>query len=615
MKMIPLFKRSKSSKGKAHLLVRPWRAGLSFALLIILSGICIWRLSDLQLSQDEKLLNEVGSHLQEETIEAVRGNIYDRQGHPLALSIPRPTIAADPRRIARADTTLTVEEIAQSLANIIGEETAAELAVSLNLNSQYVRLARQVEPHVAEAVMALKIPGIWLEEEQARVHPNGKCSALEVVGTVTKDHEGVGGLEEQYEERLRGTAGRALRQKQISGAVQMPGGYQIIEPHTPGENITLSIDRNIQHKAEQILESTLETAEAELAMAIVSNPRNGEIYAMASATRNIDTGVVSCATHNRSAIWAYEPGSAMKAVTLAGVLDHGVWRADQAVEVPATIEIQREVGVENHIYKDLSIPWGETTQDLPASILARSSNTGTVYLAQELGAEKLQDTFERFGFGTRTALGFPWESNGILGDLGENSLSLPNAAIGQGIAVTPLQLIQAYNTIANGGVRADPTLLSVADSDASVNSGTRIVSSKTAQAMMEMMRGVVSSGTGKRAAIPGYLVAGKTGTAWQPCGHVAGYDCDPGEEEIERHYTATFVGIVENDQGPVLSAIVVVDNPKGSSYGGGSVAAPAFAELATYGLRQLHLAPFGENRLASQRIRTTPAEKETATDE
>lgn len=598
--------------------VSRWRSATIFAALVLVAAGFAWKLVDLQLSPDEDLLNNVGSYLREERIEASRGDIVDRQGRLLAFSVPRPSIVADPRGIAESDNPLAVDDIVAELATVLTTDPE-EMARRLRSDKSFVYLQRQVDPAVGEAVEALGLPGVWTMDEQFREHPNGECSALSVVGLVDTEQVGISGLEKQFDERLQGSPGRALRQTQLGGAVQIPGGYQVIEPHSPGEDLRLSIDRNIQYQAEQLLASALRRTQGSTAIAVVSDPRTGEIYAMASMLRDAETGEVECSHANLAAVWAYEPGSTMKGITFAGVFDNGAWKVDEPVEVPATVTVERELGVDSHVYEDQRVPWGTTVENLPSTILGRSSNTGTVLLAQALGAEALQRTFEDFGFGSRTSLAFPGESRGILEDLDSHSLLLSNTAIGQSIAVTPLQLIQAYNTLANGGVRIEPKLVLEGGSDGADGDSpepVRVVSSSSAAALMEMLRGVVSSGTGRRAALPGYLVAGKTGTAWQPCAEVVGYLCneelrdgaDPDELEVkERHYTASFVGIVENDQGPALSAIVVIDDPRGESYGGGSVAAPTFADLAGYSVRQLHLAPFGDQTGAARRIRAASA--------
>lgn len=602
--------------------VNPWRSGAIFSVLVVVAAGFVWKLVDLQLSPDDDLLNNVGSYLREERIEASRGDIVDRRGRLLAFSVPRPSIVADPRGIASADIPVSVDDLVAELTTVLRVDPE-EAARRLRSDKSFVYLQRQVDPELGEAVEALGLPGVWTIDEQFRQHPNGPCSALSIVGRVDTEQVGISGLEKQYDGQLQGTPGRALRQTQLGGAVQIPDGYQVTEPHSPGGNLMLSIDRNIQYQAEQMLGSALRKTQGTTAIAIVSDPTTGEIYAMASVLRDADTGEVKCSNANLAAVWAYEPGSTMKGITFAGVLENNAWDVDKPVDVPASLSVAREAGVDSLLYLDKRVAWGSTVENLPSTVLAHSSNTGTVLLAQALGPRALQTTFESFGFGERTALGFPGESRGILDDLDSHSLLLSNTAIGQSIAVTPLQLITAYNTLANGGVRPEPKLVldsnpvdGPQEAQSAATQPVRVMSSANAAALMEMLRGVVSSGTGRRAALPGYLVAGKTGTAWQPCPNVVGYICneelahgaDPDDLEVkERHYTASFVGIVENNQGPVLSAIVVIDDPQGESYGGGSVAAPIFAELAGYSVRQLHLSPFGEQTVVAQRIRSDAA--------
>lgn len=599
-----------SSDSKAALRrVNPWRASLTFAVMLLACAGFAWKLVDLQLSPDDDLVNKVGSSLREEEIAASRGNIMDRQGRLLAFSVTRPSVVGNPREI-KSNNQTSVDEIVTALSEVLTTDPA-EMARQLRRDKSFVYLERQVTPEVGEAVISLGLPSIRLEEEQYRENPNGPCSGLSVVGQVNRDHVGSSGLEKQYQDQLEGTPGLALRQTQPGGVVQIPDGYHVIKAHTPGTDLKLTIDRNIQYEAEQILARGLQESQGDLAVAIVSNPQTGEIYAMASTLRNAESGEIVCSAANLAAVWSYEPGSTMKTITFSGVFDNGAWEINTAVDVPATIEVARERGVANHVYRDKRIPHGETLENPPATILQRSSNTGTVLLAQALGASALQQTFESFGFGSPTSLAFPGESHGILQDLDAHSLALSNAAIGQSVAVTPLQMLQAYNTLGNDGVRVEPTLLAEAhltQPDKSV----RVVSAQTAQAIIEMLQGVVSDGTGRRAAIPGYRVAGKTGTSWQPCGDQAGYICSEEGDEKVRHYTASFIGVVENDQGPVLSAIVLVDNPRGEKYGGGSVAAPLFAELSSYALQQLHLAPLNDGTVVEQRIRAEPAVAQAA---
>ena len=230
--------------------VNPWRAGMIFTVLVLVSAGFVWKLVDLQLSPDDDLLNNLGSYLREENIDASRGNIVDRHGRLLAFSVPRPSIVGDPRAIAHSDSLLNVDDIVAALATVLGTDPQV-MDTRLRSDKSFVYLERQVEPEVGEAVAALGLPGIWIMPEQYREHPNGPCSALSVVGRVDTEQVGISGLEKQYDEQLEGSPGSALRQTQLVGAVQIPDGYHVVEPHTPGEDLRLSIDRNIQYEAEQ----------------------------------------------------------------------------------------------------------------------------------------------------------------------------------------------------------------------------------------------------------------------------------------------------------------------------------------------------------------------------
>jgi cell division protein FtsI/penicillin-binding protein 2 len=309
-------------------------------------------------------------------------------------------------------------------------------------------------------------------------------------------------------------------------------------------------------------------------------PDTGEVIAAANVLRDPETGVVSCTSTNLSAIWAYEPGSIMKPLTVSGVLEAGLAGPHEEIVLPDQIEIAIEHG-QTKRYTD----WfaHEQATYTPAEIVTRSSNIGTITLAERLGADGLYEMLTGFGLGSRTALEFKGEASGILDPLDSHVLELSNVAIGQSVAVTGIQMIQAYNTIANRGMHVDPVLVidDVGDGEA-----RRVISEDTADAVFAMMRSVVEEGTGRRAQLPGYRVAGKTGTAWQPCEGGIGYLCaDDG-----RHYTASFAGIISNDLGPELSVIVIIDEPQGIT-GGGAVAAPVFAEIAAYAVRQLRIPP------------------------
>ncbi|MEQ8841277.1 MAG: penicillin-binding protein 2 [Acidimicrobiales bacterium] len=582
-----------------------------FALLVVLSlvaGAFSWRLVDLQLTPDAALADEVGSQVRSDTIPAPRGQIVDRFGRPISFSLPRPTVVANPRLLQAADvadeTVDLLDEAVASLAPLLSTDPV-ELRDRLSRDKAYVNLERQVDPEIGEAVEALAIPGVYLVEEQRREHPHGDCSGIAVVGRVDVDQVGISGLEETYDDLLTGDAGTAVRQTQAGGSVQIPGGFRIVEPMAPGTDLALTLDRSVQFRAEELLQTALDEAGGDRAIAIVSDPITGEILTMANVTRDDETGLGRCTTTNLAATWAYEPGSIMKALTFASVFENDAWPEFLPIEVPRVLRI--DLGAEGTFpYTDINIP-GEAEEHTPEWALAKSSNNATIIMAQEVGPDALYDTFVDLGLGRPTGLDLTGEASGILDSLDSNALELSNAAIGQGVAVTPLQMLMAYNTIAAGGVRVEPTLLAEPLANGDDIAVDRVLSAETAATLMRMLTEVVDGGTGHRAEVAGYTVSGKTGTAWQPCD--VGYFCDDGT----KHRTASFAGIVSNDSGPALSAIVVVDGIADPDAGGGSVAAPVFAELAAYALQQMRVPPLSDGEVPD-RVRASAAVPVVATD-
>lgn len=573
-----------------------------FTLLVVLAlvgGAFSWRLVDLQLTPDAALAGEVGSQVSEDAIPAPRGQILDRHGRPISFSLPRPTVVANPRILQSVDaadaTTDLLGDAVASLSQLL-DTPPDVLGERLARDKAYVNLERQVDPEVGEAVMDLAIPGVYLIEEQRREHPHGDCSGLSLVGRVDVDQNGISGLEREFDDDLTGTPGLAVRQTQAGGDVRIPGGYQIVEAMTPGDDVVLTIDRSIQLKAEELLQEALDDAGGDHAIAIISDPNTGAILAIANVVRDEETGSARCTTTNLAATWAYEPGSIMKALTFASVFENDAWPEFYPLEVPRVLPI--DLGAEGTFeFTDRNIR--EKVEDhTPTWALRKSSNNATIMLAQEVGADALYETFVDLGLGEVTSLGLDGEASGILDSLDSHALELSNAAIGQGVAVTPLQMLIAYNALAAGGIQTEPVV--VLD-EVGTTPTTRVLSEETAATLMRMLNLVVIDGTGHRAAIDGYSVAGKTGTAWQPCDH--GYDCDDGT----RHLTASFAGVVSNDNGPALSAIIVVDDLADQYAGGGSVAAPVFAELASYALQQLRVPPTSDGSVGGDRVRAAAA--------
>ena len=559
-------------------------------LALALGGL-VYRIVDVQATPDPRVLEEVSNPLGEIVVPAPRGTVFDRNGRTIALSLPAATVVSDPRLITDP------HGAAAALSEVMGIEAEA-LLDSLRGDGAFRYVARQVDADVGEQVTALGIDGIRVIPEPRREHPNGECSALAVVGRVNIDHVGMSGIEESHHEHLSGTAGRVMKEVGVDGTT-IPGGLEEVTAPIQGRDVTVTLDRNIQYQAESMMLEAIADAGASSGVALVSLPATGEIVAMANVARG-SNGIVDCTRHNLAATWSYEPGSVFKPVTAAAALSNGAVFEHVAIDVPSYLTIWE------HRFEDT--PTHPDTQWTPTEIVARSSNIGTIRMAQMTGEEKLYRTIRSFGFGARTALDFKGESKGILLPLSQwSGLSLPNMAIGQGLAVTPLQILQAYNTIANGGVLV-PLKLIVDDTGAGAGPAegpVRVLSGEVAATLMRMLTSVVEVGTGREADVEGFSMAGKTGTAWQPCD--IGYECvNERNELIGRHHTATFAGVVSNDDGPAMVVLVIIDQPKGERISGGSLAAPTVGRIAEYALRQLRV-PAELNTTPGVRRRAEPA--------
>ena len=559
-------------------------------MALALGGL-VYRIVDVQATPDPRVLEEVSNPLGEIIVPAPRGTVFDRNGRTIALSLPAATVVSDPRAIADPVVAAT------TLSEVTGIE-AEVLLGNLQGEAAFRYVARQIDAEVGEQITDLSIEGIKVIAEPRREHPNGSCSALAAVGRVNIDHVGMSGIEESYDEHLSGTAGRVMKEVGVDGTT-IPGGLQEVIAPTEGRDITVTLDRNIQYRAESMMVDAVAQAGASSGVALVALPATGEIVAMANVARG-SNGIVDCTRHNLAATWSYEPGSVFKPVTAAAALSSGTVSEQVTIDVPSYLNIW------DHRFEDT--PTHGNVQWTPTEIVARSSNIGTITMAQLTGEERLHRTIRSFGFGAHTALNFKGESKGILLRLNEwNGLSLPNMAIGQGLAVTPLQILQAFNTIANGGVLV-PLKLIVDDAAADLDeepAPVRVLSSDVAATLMRILTSVVDEGTGQAAVVEGFSMAGKTGTAWQPCD--VGYKCvNERDELVGRHHTATFAGIVSNDDGPALVVLVVIDKPKGERISGGRLAAPTVSKIAEYALRQLRI-PAELDALPGERRRAKPA--------
>ncbi len=495
---------------------------------------------------------------------AHRGAILDRNGEPLALSLPRTTVFADPTLVRRPT------ELANRLAPILGRPAAVLEAELRTPQSRYVPIAPQVGSGVVAAVRALGDPGIGFVDEDKRILPD-RSLAGPVIGSVS-DGRGAGGLEAAYDRVLSGRAGRLEEERDPSGRV-IPAADQHETPARAGSDLVLTVDQSLQFQVEQHLVAEVGKVRAQHGMAVIADVRTGDILAMAqvdgpSGSRPAHPS--SPSARNRLFTDPFEPGSTTKVITAASALETGAIDPTTRFDVPASIKIGDGVFVDDEPHATAS--W--TVSD----ILQRSSNVGAIEIAHQVGRANLDRYMREFGFGAKTAVDFPGESRGILqAPTSVDPSIMGSMPIGYGIAVTTMQTLQVFATVANGGV-SRPLRLVDATIDAagrrhrrSTLPGRRIVSAQTAATLTTILQGVVANGTGKQAAVPGFDTAGKTGTARKP----------PYKPPL--HYMASFAGFVPAES-PRLVGIVVLDDPETEIHGG-AVAAPVFSQIMQDGLR------------------------------
>ncbi len=562
-----------------------WRAGrpsvrlVGLLLVVLLAFVAVTvRLVQVQVVEpDQYLAFGAAQRAKDIVLPADRGAIFDRNGNDLAVSIPQRTVWADPRLIEDP------KGVAQSLARLLalGPESTAELEDRLDSTKAFAYVQRRVTDEVADAVEAAHLPGIALLEEPKRFAPAGDL-ARSVLGQVDVDNLGLSGLEKKYDDLLTGTPGE-LKFEQAPGGRTIPAGDRRITPAVRGDDLVLTIDRSLQYETERALGAQILAKGAKGGTAIVTRPDTGEILALANLSVDPETGQLKARGDNASVTSIFEPGSVNKVITVAAAIEEGLVAPGTEIVVPDRYQVG------DHEFSDHD-PHPTEAYSV-TRILTESSNIGTIKIAQTLGKDRLDTYLRRFGLGSKTALDLPYESAGILLDRSKyNSTSMGSIPIGQGIAVTAMQMLAAYNVLANDGSYVPPKLvLETVDSQGTrhrtdAGEPRRVVSATTAQQLRDMLVNVVAEGTGTRGGITGYTVAGKTGTARKPQA-TGGY----GKSPSDYRYVSTFAGFVPAEK-PALSIIVVIDEPTGDIYGG-SVAAPVFADIAQYGLRLFRIPP------------------------
>jgi len=501
---------------------------------------------------------------------AHRGAILDRNGRELAVGKPAKTVFAtpylldEPKAAARA--------LCEALHITKRRERRALEQALARPKRGFAYVARKVDPGLARAALALDLPGVGAYDEEERSYPV-KGSAAQVLGFAGVDGDGLAGVEMAYDKQLAGVAGSEV-------IVRDPAGRALrtvrqTQP-TSGATVRLTLDEDIQYWAEDVLERTVRGSLAKAATAIVMDPRTGEILAMANVPKveNNVFGRTPANDRNRCVTDIYEPGSIFKLVTVSGALADGLVKPGTRFTLPPTLTLYDRTINESHVR-------GTVTYSV-REILQWSSNVGAVKIGMMMGKERLLKWMEAFGFAKLTGVDFPGEAAGIVPPAERwSGTSIVNIPMGQGIAVTPIQMAVAFSTVANDGVAVKPRLIAqVGDAVYDDVEKHRVIPASVARQVRSMLATAVAEGTGSQAQIPGYEVAGKTGTAEKAV---------PGGGYSKTDYVASFIGMVPADH-PRLVVLVAVDSPRTSIYGG-DIAAPAVRKIMRFALQQLEIAP------------------------
>jgi cell division protein FtsI/penicillin-binding protein 2 len=537
--------------------------GLFFVLLVIAAGRTVYlgvvRGATLRRAASDQQLTD-------ETVTAQRGTITDRSGVDLAVSEPAQEIVADPYLLRYP------LSAAQQLAPLLGQSVDSVLT-KLSEHSGFVYLGRGVPDHQADAILALKLPGITGTPVMHRVYPRGTLAA-QVLGTVGTEGKGLAGIEYSSNSLLKGRAGQ---RRVVSDAIGQPISITETHPEVAGQSIALTLDANIQQRTEDVLGAVAKVFQPKDATAIVMDPRTGAILALANWPQENANDPTPEGLEDRAVSFNYEPGSTFKVVAVSGALQSGLITPSTPFNIPDQIQV-----ADRTIHDDTEHPEETLTT---AQILARSSNVGAIEIGKLEGPETFNSWVHRFGFGAPTNVELPGEERGVTLPLSEYSgSSMGNLPIGQGELVTPIQMATAYAAIANGGILRQPHIVAAVGGHAQpLPAGHRIISSATAASVRHMLQGVLApGGTASEVEVPGYQLAGKTGTASK---------IDPATGEYSKSaYVASFIGFAPASDPKLLTA-VVVDEPQTGSIYGGTVAAPAFGQIMSFALPYLGIPP------------------------
>ena len=546
------------------------RIGAIFGLFFILLVLAAGRTAYLGVLRGGSLRKAASNQqLTNEAVTAQRGAITDRNGIDLAVSEPARDLSADPYLIADP------LGAAQRLAPLLGQ-TQASVLRKLSQRTGFVYLARGMPAKQAQPVLALKIPGVSGTPVMRRVYPRGPL-ASQVLGLVGTEGKGLAGLEYARDSQLRGRSGE---RRVVSDAIGQPVSITESRPVLAGQSLALTLDANIQQRTEDVLGAVARVFNPKDATAIVMDPRSGAILAVANwpQVNPNDSGAAPAgALEDRAVGFNYEPGSTFKAVAVSGALQQGLITPNTPFNIPDQIQV-----ADRTIHDDTEHPEETLTT---SQILARSSNVGAIKIGALEGSSSFNGWVHRFGFGAPTGVDLSGEEAGVTLPLSHYSgSSMGNLPIGQGELVTPMQMASAYAAIANGGILRPPHIVrAVGGKPQFIPAGHRIISAAAAAAVRHMLEGVLApGGTASEVSIPGYQLAGKTGTASK---------IDPATGEYSKSaYVASFIGFAPAAN-PKLLCAVVVDEPQSGSIFGGTVAAPAFGQIMSFALQYLGIAP------------------------
>jgi cell division protein FtsI/penicillin-binding protein 2 len=546
------------------------RAGYIFALFFVLLGLAALRTLYLGGPHAGSLRRAARTQqLTYETVPAERGTITDRNGIALAISEPARDISADPYLIKEP------LKRANQIAPILGQ-SPTEVLKHLSEHTGFVYLARALPYDEAHKLLGLRIPGVQGTPVMRRVYPRNTL-ATQVLGIIGTEGKGLSGLEYSRNSQLEGHAGK---RRVVSDAIGQPVSIAETTHEQAGDSLGLTLDANVQQRAEDVLSAAGRVFHPKDATAIVMDPQTGAIYAMANwpqVNANHPGSSPTEALQNRAVSFDYEPGSTFKAITVSGALEEHLITPETGFEIPDQIQV-----ADRTIHDDTE----HATESLTtAEILAQSSNVGAIKIGALEGPDKFNSWVHRFGFGSPTGIDLPGDEGGAILPLDHYSgSSMGNLPIGQGELVTPIQMATAYSAIANGGILRTPHVIeTVGGKKVAEPAGHRVISQAVAGQLRSMLKGVFApGGTASEVSIHGYELAGKTGTASK---------IDPATGEYSKTaYVASFVGFAPASN-PKLLCAVIMDEPQTGSIFGGVVAAPAFGQIMEFALPYLGIPP------------------------